>query len=267
MSQPLYFLPNLRQQQCESVAAMRAILKERGLEDVFADVPRDKIVPVETPGRGPDNKSGVILSYQRPDNQTARRMEFKESEQEWTRVDDGLYIGIDPSDPPTPDDLARRVQYSGYRVPLAGGEWLIPVIRRPDDSTLLPRDWKWDATGRDVQPIKPAYKAFWEETAEVLEWFIAEELPESATGVRALELAVRALSLNYRFGRNEQNILGVIDPDNYMTILGVTVDFPRFAQLAAAVDQKKTTLAQRTPNSGAGQEAGVQTTAPPAASC
>lgn len=267
MSMPLYFLPNLRQQQCQDVASMRAILAEHGLTDVFADVSHAEIIPVETPGRGPDDKSGVILCYQTPAGQTARRMEFKADEQKWTRINDGLYIGIDPSDLPTADDMRRKSQHGGYRVPLGNGDWLIPVIRRPDDSTLLPRDWFWDDTGRDVQPIKEAYRAYWDETASVLDWFIADELPPEATSFRALGLCVRALSINYRFGRNEQNVLRIIDPDNAMTILGITVDYPRFEELAATVQQKKTALAQRTPNSGAGHAADSPITAPPAASC
>ena len=267
MAQPLFFLPNLRKHQCDSVAQMRAILKERGLTDIFADVPHDDMCIVELTGRGPDDKSGMILAYQSPVTDIPRRIEFHPAEQEWTRVDDGLYLGIDTAEPPSAKDLERKSQYGGYRVPLAGNDWLVPVIRRPDDTTLLPRDWFWDATGRTVQPIKPAYRAFWEETADVLDWFIADELPPEATSHRALELCVRALSINYRFGRNEQNVMRVIDPDNAMTILGVTVDFPRFAELRTAIEQKKTTLIQRTPSSGAGPLGDSLTTALPAASC
>lgn len=267
MCQPLYFLPNLRQQQCQSVAQMRAILAERGLTDVFADVPQETMPAVELTGRGPDGQSGVILCYQSPATDIPRRIGYTPAEQQWTKVDDGLYLGVDTAEVPTPADMQRKYQHGGYRVPLNGHDWLVPVIRRPDDTTLLPRDWKWDATGRDVQPIKPAYRGYWEETAEVLTWFLLDELPPEATSVKALELCVRALSINYRFGRNEQNILGVIDPDNAMTILAVTVDYPRFHELRTAIEQKKTTLGQSTLNSGTGPAAGSPTTAPPAASC
>jgi hypothetical protein len=243
---------------------MRKLLADRKLTDVFADVGHAEIIPVETPGRGPDQQSGVILSYQTPAGQTARRMEFKEAEQRWTKIHDGLYIGVDPSDMPTAEDMRRKNQHGGYRVTLGNSEWLVPVIRRPDDSTLLPRDWYWDESGRDVQPIKEAYRAYWDETASVLDWFIADELPPEATSHRALELCVRALSINYRFGRNEQNVLRIIDPDNAMTILGITVDYPRFSELVGAVQQKKTRL---TLSSGAGQTAASPITAPPAASC
>jgi hypothetical protein len=256
----LYFLPNLRKQQCDSVSQMRAILKERGLTDVFADVPQEAMCIVPLDGRGPEDKSGVILAYTSPATDIPRRIDFRPAEQEWTKVDDGLYIGIDTAEPPTPDDLQRAAQFGGYWAPLNGHKWLIPVIRRPDDTTLLPRSWKWDATGRDVQPIKREYRAFWDETAEVLGWFLADELPATATSVRALELCVRALSINYRFGRNEQNLIGPIDPDNAMTILGITVDYPRFSEI-----QKKTSALPPL-NSGAGPTADSLTTDQAAAS-
>lgn len=265
MSPPLYFLPNLRQQQCQEVASMRAVLAERGLTDVFADVAHAEIIPVETPGRGPDDKSGVILCYQTPAGQTARRMEFKADEQKWTRINDGLYIGIDPSDPPTSEDMRRKSQYGEWRITVGGNEWLVPTIRRlADGTTLLPRDWYYDETGRDVQPIKEAYKSYWDDTGKILDWFLQDELPPEARSFKALDLCIKALSINYRFGRNEQNVLRVIDPDNALTILGITVDYTGYLALR---DEKKTALAPPVPNSGAGPVADSPITAPPAASC
>src|SRR5688500_13728329 len=111
MSQPLFFLPNLRKEQCESVAQMRAILAERGLTEIFADVGHEEITVCELTGRGPEDKSGCILCYQRPDRQVPRRIGYYAAEQSWERVDDGLYLGVDTAEPPKADDLARKTQY------------------------------------------------------------------------------------------------------------------------------------------------------------
>jgi hypothetical protein len=52
-----------------------------------------------------------------------------------------------------------------------------------------------------------------------------------------IDLAVRALGINYRFGWNEQEQLGLIGNDNYLTILAAAVDLPAFNATVEA--QKK----------------------------
>lgn len=259
MAQPLYFLPNLRKEQFASIPQARAILKERGLTDVFADVPHEEITINELTGRGPGELSGVIITYQRPDGQIPRRIGFTPDEQAWTPVADGsqLWLGIDTAEQPTEADLRRKRQYGGYRIELGdGGQWLTPIIRRPDDSTELPTDMIWDATGKLVEPIKPAYLRFWEEQKEVLSWHAAgwESLPRE----RALALCVQALSLNYRFGRNEQNLLRIIDATNCAAILYSTVGGPD----ADDMEQKKTKSSQSTPSAGPGSAAITPVTDP-----
>lgn len=255
MAQPLYFLPHLREKQLESIPQTRAVLKERGLTDVFADVARDEMTVCELSGRGPGDLSGVILAYKRPDEQIPRRLGFYPKEQAWTPVGDGsqVWLGIDTDEPPTEADLRRKRQYSGYRIELGdGGQWHIPIIRRPDGSTELPRQMKWDPTGRLIEPIKPAYESYWQETEQVVKW--AQQRSEVPT-TDALELCVRALSINYRFGKAEQNLLGIVDSENWLTLLLCTVDWPKVRAIADALDdpeQKKTTADLNTPSSGVG---------------
>lgn len=268
MSQPLYFLPNLRGAQIASIPLMRGVLKERGLTDIFADVHFDQITRCELTGRGPDDKSGCILTYQRHDGQVPRRLGFYPQEQTWTPVGDGslVWFGIDPSEPPTPEDMRRRKQHNGYRLTLGdGAEWTIPVIRRPDGSTELPTDMHWDAAGRFCEPIKPAYEAYWRESAEVAEWFFGNTDLTRLPPVHCVELGIRALSINYRFGVNEQNALRVIDRENYLTLLALTVDMPRAEEILASL--KKTSDGPNTLNSGAGLADGCPTTDPAAATC
>jgi hypothetical protein len=269
MAQPLYFLPGLREQQFGSIGQVRLILGERGLTDVFSDVPHDKMGIAELTGRGPGDKSGVILAYQRPDGQIPRRLGYYPKEQVWQPVADGkeLWIGLDPSEPPTPADLMRRRVYSGYELELAAAfgqpqAWTIPIVRRPDGSTELPTDVHWDATGQLVQPIKPAYAKYWEATAEVLTWWQREfaQVPLDA----ALRLAIAALSINYRFGVIEHNFLRVLDSDNLFLVLALTIDGPNAGRIAES--HKKKDDSPSTSSSGPGSPDSIPVTDPPAAS-
>jgi hypothetical protein len=81
----------------------------------------------------------------------------------------------------------------------------------------------WDAAGKLLEPIKPAYEAFWRETAEVATWFWDGVEPDRG---RALELAIRALGINYRVGRAEQNVLRIVDRDSLLLVLAAAVDAP-----------------------------------------
>lgn len=234
MAQPLFFLPDLREEAAKDVGLRRQVLKERGLSEVFADVPMVEQPLWELPGRGPDNLPGCLMYYQTPTGGIPRRAEYRPSEQSWTPVGDGslLWIGVDTAELPKPEELARKRQYPGYWVRLAdGAEWRVPVIRRPDGTTELPTDMVWDATGRLVEPIKPMYQSFWDDTAEVAEWFDKGIDPLRS---RALELAIRALSINYRYDRAIHSVVRAIDSESLLAILAATVDF----------SQKKTDLAQ-----------------------
>jgi hypothetical protein len=224
MAQPLYFLPHLRESAAKDVALRKQVLKERGLAEVFADVPMVEQPLQEMPGRGPGDLPGCLLCYQTVAGDMPRRWGYFPREQSWTPVGDGslLWIGVDSAELPKPEELARKKQYDGYAVLLGdGNRWNVPIVRAPDDSTSLPRDMVWDATGRLIEPIKPMYQSFWEDTAEVASWVFDGVPPDYH---RALELSVRALSINYRYDRNLHNVLRVIDSETLTGVLVATVD-------------------------------------------
>lgn len=225
MSQPLYFLPGLRAASADNIALRKGVLKERGLLDVFADVPFDHQPLWDLPARGPGDLAGALLCYQTPKGDMPTNQGYFPDQQKWSPVGDGslLWIGFDPADPPKPEEMARRKQYPGYAVNLGEETWSVPVVRRPDGSTELPCDMLWDATGKLQEPIKPAYESYWNESAEVARWFFEGEQP---TRERALELAVKSLGINYRFGRNEQNAFRTIDREGLFLVLAATVDAP-----------------------------------------
>jgi hypothetical protein len=224
VAQPLFFLPDLREEAAKDVGLRRQVLKERGLSEVFADVPMVEQPLWELPGRGPENRPGCLMYFQTPTGGIPRRAEYRPSEQSWTPVGDGslLWIGVDTAELPKPEELARKRQYDGYSVTLAdGNQWNVPIIRAPDGQTSLPRDLIWDATGRLIEPIKPLYQAYWDETAETAKWVFDGVQPDYE---RALQLAIRALAINYRYDRNLHNVLRVIDSETLTGVLVSTVD-------------------------------------------
>jgi len=222
---------------------MNAALAERGLIETFADVPYVDITQNEVPGVGPGGKSGVIITYKSPKTDVPHRLGYRADEQEWHPIGDGslLWIGYLKHDPPTAADMERRKTFTGYEIELADGcgKWLVPICRRPDGSSELPRDMYWDAAGRKVTPVKKAYDAIWQDTAPALGWFHdSEPVDEEA----ALKLAIRVIALNYRYGVLEHNILRYIDSTNYLTIVSAAIDYPGYLLLRES--QKKTDESQ-----------------------
>lgn len=238
MNQPQYFLPRVSWSRDQNLSVTRSIIREAGLADIFSDVRDVDIAFSSVHGRGPGDASGTIICY--VDGRDApRRFGYHPDDQEWSPVGDGsqLWIGLDKDHGPGPDALRRRQQADGYDLEINGEQWLIPVVRRPDDSTCLPTDLITDAAGKLQEPVKSAYRRYWDESAKVCNWFFGErrELPSKQ---EAFEQAKLVLSINYRFGTNEQNALRVIDSDNFMTILAYSIDVPRVQLMQEA--QKKT---------------------------
>jgi hypothetical protein len=234
MTQPLYFLPSLTWTRDQTEATTRLILKDRGLSEIFRDVKRDEIGFQELAGRGPDDKSGSIIWYS-DNREPPRRCGYYKTEQDWHDCG-AFYIGIDTASPPTPADLRRKREHAGYPLELAdGNQWMIPVVRRPNDTTELPTDLYVDAAGNLCEPIKPAYQKYWEAGKEVCEWVYGGIEPKTIT---ALNLAIDALGLNYRYGPAEHAILRYIDKENFVELLQITVDMPYVRKCVEA--QKKT---------------------------
>lgn len=270
MAQPLYWLPNLRQDAAGSVPLRRAVLRERGLGDVFADVPFEQQSLWELPGRGPGDAPGCLLCYQAPSGAVPRRLGYYPDEQTWQPVGDGslLWIGIDSAEPPKPEEMARPQRVRGYALSLGdGNEWAIPVVRRhdPDHPTLLPCAFTRDAAGRQVETVRNAYRPHWEAFRQAAEWVYGGMPAESIGREEVVDLAVRAIGINYRFGWQEQNALQVIDSENYLTIVAAAVDLPSFNESMAA--QKKMNYCHTEQSTTPGRLDGSQTTRHPGATC
>jgi hypothetical protein len=233
--QPLYYLPGLfRETLTKDDALLRPVLQARGLETVFADVRQGQFLCGNLERGSPDGQAGCLLAYHTAAGKLPQISGFYPEQQDWHFVEEGPYwIGLAKGQLPTPEDLKRPHQYAGYDIELAYGTWKIPVIRRVDDSTNLPRDCFFER-GQLVEPIKDAYRRYWDASAEVGKWFFNEGGFKDFDKARGLILAIEALSLNYRYTLAEHALLRAVDVESLMTVLAGSVDYYRAQALENA---------------------------------
>jgi hypothetical protein len=210
----------------------------------------------ELSGNGPGGLAGCMLCYQTPDGRMPRAWGNKLIDSlPWSPVGDGslLWIAIDPADPPRPDELARPRRCRGYEIELGDSQkWHVPVIRRPDGSSLLPSAFSRDTAGRRIEKLRAEFTAHFEAFRGVAEWMYGGMPPAALDRDPFIDLAVRAIGINYRFGWNEQEQLGLIGNDNYLTILAAAVDLPAFnatveAQKKSSGQQSETSISPGPP--------------------
>ncbi len=285
MASPLYFFAGRGPNDLVDPASQRfrsAPLESAGLTDVFRDVAnvRDQCVVQELARGGPGGKSGLLVIALPPSRQLPPRTGFYPEFQTWQEADEGLWIGTDREQPVRPADLLRegrnsggdsRPLHGGYEIQLADGHvWTVPVVRRPAfavealgcAASDLPHDIGWARDGRFTQTLKREYQQLWEDTAELCDRFFgaAAGASREITVEDGLRWAIRLLSLNYRYGRHEQNLLHAVDAENVWLILGAAVDYLLARQVLDA--QKKTSIpaAPAPPSTAPGSPADSPTT-------
>jgi len=278
MAPPLYFLPKISRAQLAAGGIIsREILRLRGLEAALADVQRaDRDCALfDLTGPGPGGHSGCLLvACPGAGRDPGPRAHYAPDLQEWREVQKGeggrekgdgggLWIGLDRDLPPAPADLERRRVLPGYEVTLAGQSWTVPVIRDPQGGTGLPRDWTV-AGDQVLETVKPGYRAAWEHAAETVALYFDPAAAAALPRLRAVELCIEALGVNYRVGVHEQNLLGLVDSENWLSVLAAAADVPGYLDLYRAAQQKKTELNANTNSPGPGPAAAASGSPGPA---
>lgn len=146
-----------------------------------------------------------------------------------------LHVGWDPGDPPGPRDLARRKQLQGHAVELAdGNRWLVPVARHPGGDSPLPRRLAWSGEGWAQGEVIESRRALWEGACRAWENLTGDVREDGVMLVSdGAELAVMALSANYRVSQAEVSALGLLDTETSAEVLKALVDWPAIELLAA----------------------------------
>lgn len=243
MAAPIYFFAGLtRDKLVHQDKLIRQTLDRYGLLDQFGDVRsvEREVAAWDLPGIGPDGKSSGLLlrAYTRqPDGSMlpGQRQGFFPQLQAWTHVldanDSQLWLGVDKDQMPEPRDLERRRLIRGYDLELSDGrDWHIPFVRIPPTEgvwkeTNLPSVFTRNVNGKLGTKVKQQYRAIFEDTDEVENWFRTNTFLWSDIE-RMVSLCERVMGLNYRFGRYEQQVLELIDMDNYLSLLAWSIAWP-----------------------------------------
>jgi hypothetical protein len=229
---PVYFIPQAA--RSIKLADVRAL----GLAYAFDD----RVTPAGV-SQGPDGHAGVVVAD--PDRVPPHKIGYFASEQTWrtapgvaTAKGDPVWVGIFTADPPTPADLVRKETLDGHAVTLADGQrYLVPVARSIDDAQdqlvyhcRLPRaitlddDGAWQPAG-----ILARHERLWEIAAA---WWDARlGASDTSQGITfdfagANDCALAALATNYRLGKAEIGLCGLLTETSVVAILDALVDWP-----------------------------------------
>lgn len=253
MAPPLYFFPGVAKTQLVQDGKLSAeVLGPRNLTRTFADIEdaAAECFVEDLQGTGPGGSAGVILRAFATNGDRPTRTGYypKDGVQEWTHFTEAggdFWVGVDTVLRPEPVDLLRKSHFPGYTLKLAGGEWVVPVIRDPEGGTGLPRKWIQEANGDVTEQVKEAYKDLWESFAGVVDVFFNPDDPSPAWGCwqidrqEAMTHCLQALTIDYRIGRVEQNLLGLVNAENWVAILGAVVDLNTFFDVYTAAQESK----------------------------
>jgi hypothetical protein len=152
-----------------------------------------------------------------------------------------VWIGTDKAEPPTPEDLARGDVLKGHPVKLGDGQmWEVPVARYQAGHAGFPRRLTWSPEGWKPGDVVDAYKAIWDGACDFLTQLLSAEANAPGgqavefSGSDEVELAARALALNYRVSPAEISMLGLFDTETKADVCLALVDFPSMKKLQEA---------------------------------
>lgn len=273
MYQPLYYLAGRNVQSLETKGRIDAqILREAGLGHLAEEATEIRFNFGEVVNNGPDGGAGALFSCEaqaKPEGERANpRMGFHPEEQIWevANEDQGLWFGQWKEHPPQAVDLLRNSPFGGgLTLSILGRHFMIPVVRREDGTTQLPKDLK-ALPFREI--VKPRYAEIWERTGPAFDWIAGGKSESNDFKLEpAFMLALDGLSLNYRVGAIEQNALALIDSGTWFEILCCMLDITSAEKLAAAKKKAQPSEPLEDANLSTGLTADSQDTSQVGATC
>lgn len=240
----------------------------------------------DVPGAGPSGGSGVVFASVPPDHTGHVKVDL--GNQVWRQVPGSeAWVGHYKDRRPTPDNLARTEQLPGHWLKLLdGSEWLVPIARDWIEADgdcrwriVLPRALDLAADGRwTYGPVVARYQPLWELTEAWISHRCGKP-QERFADQGDINAAVYVLQQNYRLGRVEAAMLGILRDELVAPVLDCLIDWPTWlayckkktAKLPSgpspSPDSSETGSTPSQPagsDSNAGPAASIPATAPPA---
>lgn len=149
-----------------------------------------------------------------------------------------FWIGMENDLPPGPADLVREFGFQGHEIELAENKWRIPLLRRwhaqrCDHVTALPKCIR-PVNGKLVETVSPKYQHFDDIAESIWQSFLKQE----TVSIEVLfKNCAALLAINYRMGAEEVALLGLLDHESGLRLMGLSIDVPVIEMHANAVAQ------------------------------
>ena len=210
----------------------------------------------DTPGPPDGTAAGYAACLVVPEPGKAPLTGYKATGQKWWKVPrpetsgPEIWIGLDETQPPRPEDFARERQIAGHLVELPdGNRWLVPTARRwvlsdgePKWFHGVPTTRTLDEEGRWVDgPVAARFEKLW---GYVTAWMEASyKVAAGEKGAYAgfdtawqCAVIVEALSINYRVGSVEVAFLGLVESGTFLKVMDALCDLNTLEELQGKVD-------------------------------
>jgi hypothetical protein len=238
----LYFIPR------EPAACKIEDLRRDGLGYAFEGRAAPALVL-----NGPEGKRGTIVADPRVADEAG--FGYFPDRQSWQKIppgspghDVGAWVGRASEPVILPQDLAREQQLKGHWVAMPDEQrWLVPIARRTIDTeeemtwfNALPQviglgeDGQWN-TGK----VLPRFAPLWEVAVRWFDAVVGAESTDAETIIdfaNTVDAAVLALSANYRIGKVEASMLGLLTFESAKEVLMALIDWPT---ITAWLNKKK----------------------------
>jgi hypothetical protein len=183
---------------------------------------------------GPGGSQGCILC----DKSAADIAGYYSDRQEWRKINDSLWIGWEQSTPPTAESLQRERMLAGHHVKINNNVYIVPATKRfnfdsgsplwydtlPKKMTYLESRWQYAEVIDRYRRLWDIGATWWDQVYNAAG--LSEH--ELLTFPQAAELAIEALSFNYRIWHDELSMLGVIDENVVTEVLHAVIDVPTY---------------------------------------
>jgi len=213
----LYYFPRVPKQGAGSMFAANLNWIPEDLR------PRFRTRTVRQPARGPDNKTGCLITWQEH-----VKVEYGPQRQSWRKCGAywiGARKGYEPAEF-AKFDAKGNIVAPGYSILLGDGrEYIVPVALADMPNCRIPWRETLSPTGDLVRETDPAYREVCAVAQELYD-HITEDDAFQMDEDRLRRACAVAVSVNYNLTLTECLALGLFTSESYQRIIGAILDLP-----------------------------------------